>query len=48
MRNLKDILKESILDDNVVSESILDDIDTQIKKGDKAIKDEIKTFLKEK
>ena len=32
---------------NYISESILDDIDTQIKKGDKLIKDEIKSFIKE-
>jgi hypothetical protein len=37
MRTLKDILKESILDD----------IDTQIKTGYKVFKDEIKAFLKE-
>ena len=37
MRSLKDILKESILDD----------IDTQIEKGDDAIKDEIMAFLNE-
>ena len=37
MRNLRDILKESILDD----------IDTQIEKGDKDIKNEIYSFLKE-
>lgn len=34
MRNLKDILKESVLDDNVVSESILNDIDSQLETGD--------------